>query len=279
MMHGAEIQCGAQVCSPNAACVDVNRVATRIGMLKPLQLKKLQKRIQKRAKKGKGVPMPIPDYQCRCNFGYTGTGLTCSRPQGCGDCDENAECMPGPSGSFECVCKYGYVGDGRRCTPPGECDHCGHGSSCVHTDDGWTCQCDEGFVPMPHEEGHFICQPIDPYLHCGPKGCSKHEVGALSVSSSSSGSNSTRSSRSRSRAVPPYWLYSGALFSSDAMRHQDHKAEASLQSMCAAVTPKSQKLSVDESEESPSSGAAPAVAGSMAVFMLVIGVLSFLLIC
>lgn len=60
-----------------------------------------------------------PDrYQCVCDLGYVGDGLTCSDIDECQKeniCPENeTECMNTP-GSFSCDCKQGYTLNGTQC--------------------------------------------------------------------------------------------------------------------------------------------------------------------
>ncbi|XP_044070958.1 mucin-like protein isoform X2 [Siniperca chuatsi] len=92
-------------------------------------------------------------YQCVCDLGYVGDGLTCSDINECqreNICPDNeTECINIP-GSFSCVCKKGYTLNGTQCFDVNECETGQHGCSefaqCVNTIGNHSCFCLSGFT-------------------------------------------------------------------------------------------------------------------------------------
>ena len=62
-------------------------------------------------------------YECSCNEGYYGSGVTCSDVDECANspCGDNATCNNTPGG-HTCTCDEGYSGDGINCADNNECD-------------------------------------------------------------------------------------------------------------------------------------------------------------
>ena len=50
-------------------------------------------------------------------------------------------------GGFECSCNSGYSGDGISCSDDDECaaGACDANASCTNTDGGYECACNDGF--------------------------------------------------------------------------------------------------------------------------------------
>ncbi|XP_034537476.1 mucin-like protein [Notolabrus celidotus] len=92
-------------------------------------------------------------YQCVCDLGYVGDGLTCSDIDECqreNICPENeTECVNIP-GSFSCVCKKGYILNGNKCFDVNECEtgqqECSDFAQCVNTVGSHSCFCLSGFT-------------------------------------------------------------------------------------------------------------------------------------
>uniref|UniRef100_A0A3Q1BQA9 Uncharacterized protein n=1 Tax=Amphiprion ocellaris TaxID=80972 RepID=A0A3Q1BQA9_AMPOC len=92
-------------------------------------------------------------YQCACDLGYEGDGLTCSDIDECQSeniCPENeTECVNIP-GSFSCVCKQGYTLNGTQCVDVNECETgqqvCSEFAQCVNTWGSHSCFCLSGFT-------------------------------------------------------------------------------------------------------------------------------------
>ncbi|XP_008274757.1 fibrillin-1 [Stegastes partitus] len=92
-------------------------------------------------------------YQCACDLGYDGDGLTCSDIDECqreNVCPENeTECVNIP-GSFSCVCKQGYALNGTQCVDVNECEtgqhECSESARCVNTRGNYSCFCLSGFT-------------------------------------------------------------------------------------------------------------------------------------
>lgn len=66
---------------------------------------------------------------------------------GSANCDTNAECLDTP-GSYQCTCNGGYTGDGVTCIDVDEClsNPCDKNATCNNTDGDFFCQCDSGFI-------------------------------------------------------------------------------------------------------------------------------------
>ena len=104
-------------------------------------------------------------FNCACNAGFTGNGITCSNIDECAtntdNCSDNATCTD-TTGFFTCACNPGYSGNGVTCTDINECttsvpalqDLCADGRSCINNDGGYTCgDCPDGF----EENGLYSC--------------------------------------------------------------------------------------------------------------------------
>ncbi|XP_012271445.1 nidogen-2 isoform X2 [Orussus abietinus] len=93
------------------------------------------------------------DYECRCNQGYEGDGMECTRMEvSCLDidiCDPNASCRH-EEPSAKCVCNPGYEGDGMSCHPIDECtenSECDENEQCSYNPSAgrYECTCNPGF--------------------------------------------------------------------------------------------------------------------------------------
>ncbi|XP_062320510.1 mucin-like protein [Osmerus eperlanus] len=91
-------------------------------------------------------------YQCVCDTGFEGDGLTCSDIDECQQkvCPQNdTDCVNKP-GSYACVCKPGYEQNGTMCVDVNECetgeDECSEFAQCVNTVGGHLCFCLSGFT-------------------------------------------------------------------------------------------------------------------------------------
>nr|XP_021336607.1 fibrillin-2 isoform X1 [Danio rerio] len=100
-----------------------------------------------------GLCHPSPSgFQCVCDVGFKGDGLTCSDID---ECEENVcpeketQCVNNP-GSFECTCKEGYSFNGTKCTDLDECEsgvsNCSKFAQCVNTVGSHLCFCLSGFT-------------------------------------------------------------------------------------------------------------------------------------
>merc|ERR1712205_206486 len=81
----------------------------------------------------------VGGFECTCDAGYTGDGVTCTDVDEClaAPCDANAACT-NTEGGFECTCDAGYTGDGATCTQVTFCAAgiCGSGSVCCEASCG-----------------------------------------------------------------------------------------------------------------------------------------------
>ncbi|XP_016134102.1 mucin-like protein [Sinocyclocheilus grahami] len=100
-----------------------------------------------------GLCHPSPsEYQCVCDVGFKGDGLTCSDID---ECEENVcpkketQCVNNP-GSFDCICKVGYTLKGTECIDLDECEsgvnNCSKFAQCVNTIGSHLCSCLNGFI-------------------------------------------------------------------------------------------------------------------------------------
>ena len=84
---------------------------------------------------------------------------------GTDDCDDNATCTDLADG-FECTCNTGYSGDGVTCTDDDECtlmtDNCDVNATCNNTPGGFACAC----VP-PYVGNGVVCMLPPPGETCG----------------------------------------------------------------------------------------------------------------
>ncbi len=95
-------------------------------------------------------------FNCTCDTGYAGDGVTCSDVNECTTgtpCGMNSACT-NTIGAFTCACLAGYTsGDGRNCTNVNECTPstaCGRNLSaangCTDSPGSYTCSCAAGFM-------------------------------------------------------------------------------------------------------------------------------------
>ena len=92
-------------------------------------------------------------FECMCNSGYSGNGVTCSEIDYCSSdpCDAQAICVdePPPSASGVCTCNVGYSGSGVACEDNDECASgahtCDGNAACTNTIGNFTCTCIAGF--------------------------------------------------------------------------------------------------------------------------------------
>ncbi|XP_058652554.1 fibrillin-3 isoform X3 [Onychostoma macrolepis] len=100
-----------------------------------------------------GLCHPSPsEYQCVCDVGFKGDGLTCSDID---ECEENVcpkketQCVNNP-GSFDCICKVGYTLSRTECIDVDECEsgvnNCSKFAQCVNTIGSHLCSCLNGFT-------------------------------------------------------------------------------------------------------------------------------------
>eukprot|EP00035_Acanthoeca_spectabilis_P004151 m.99434 g.99434 ORF g.99434 m.99434 type:complete len:2093 (+) comp12461_c0_seq1:242-6520(+) len=92
-------------------------------------------------------------YDCSCNAGYSGSGVSCSNVDECTgsihNCDGEAACTD-LEGSFSCACNVGWSGDGITCDNLVECalatDDCDVQATCTDTNGSFTCACNAGWA-------------------------------------------------------------------------------------------------------------------------------------
>ncbi|KAG7213656.1 hypothetical protein KM043_002901 [Ampulex compressa] len=93
------------------------------------------------------------DYECRCNPGYEGDGMECTKTEvSCLQvdiCDPNASCQQ-EEPLAKCVCNPGYEGDGTTCSPIDECSgnsDCEENERCSYntSNSRYECTCNPGF--------------------------------------------------------------------------------------------------------------------------------------
>ncbi|XP_012137362.2 nidogen isoform X2 [Megachile rotundata] len=108
------------------------------------------------------------DYECRCNPGYEGDGMECTKTDECSgnqDCLENERCSYNPANSrYECTCNPGFGMVDGRCvvsdcsTNPSQCHV---NAQCVSAGDGgYKCVCIEGY------NGDGIQQCLEDHIGC-----------------------------------------------------------------------------------------------------------------
>lgn len=101
-------------------------------------------------------------YQCRCQDGFTGNGISCRDINECltnnGGCDQNAQCI-NTEGSFKCECDAGFKGDGYNCVDIDECTNdptlCENGQ-CLNYPGSFRCECERGFM-YPDDKSDQSC--------------------------------------------------------------------------------------------------------------------------
>ncbi|XP_076672085.1 nidogen isoform X2 [Andrena cerasifolii] len=93
------------------------------------------------------------DYECRCNAGYEGDGMECTKTEvSCLEvdiCDPNASCQH-EEPLAKCVCNPGYEGDGTTCSPIDECSgptDCLENERCSYNPSSsrYACTCNSGY--------------------------------------------------------------------------------------------------------------------------------------
>ncbi|XP_025991116.1 nidogen isoform X2 [Solenopsis invicta] len=110
------------------------------------------------------------DYECRCNPGYEGDGMECTKTDECNDnseCENNEQCTYHPMSSrYECTCKPGFSMDvDDRCVPS-DCStnlsQCHVNAQCVPSGDGagYKCVCINGY----HGDGMRQC--VEDHIGC-----------------------------------------------------------------------------------------------------------------
>ena len=86
-------------------------------------------------------------YNCTCDWGYFGDGISCKKGSCTDDlCSLNEECIS-PRG-IECRCKDGFErNDAQICVDTDECmqDICDENADCSNTDGSFECTCRQGF--------------------------------------------------------------------------------------------------------------------------------------
>ncbi|XP_011879579.1 PREDICTED: nidogen-2 isoform X3 [Vollenhovia emeryi] len=149
------------------------------------------------------------DYECRCNPGYEGDGMECTKTEvSCLDvdiCDLNASCQY-EEPTARCVCNPGYVGDGTTCSRIDECNdnsECEKNEQCTYhpMSSRYECTCKPGFsmdvddrcVPsdcstnlsqchvnaqcVPSDDGGYKCVCISGYHGDGMRQCVEDHIG------------------------------------------------------------------------------------------------------
>ena len=88
-------------------------------------------------------------FNCVCNSGYTGNGVSCSNIDECitaeHNCSSQATCTD-IMGSFNCMCNTGYSGNGINCSNVNECEERLHncateGGFCLDNQGSFVCNC------------------------------------------------------------------------------------------------------------------------------------------
>ncbi|XP_029175623.1 nidogen-2 isoform X2 [Nylanderia fulva] len=108
------------------------------------------------------------DYECRCNPGYEGDGMECTKTDECNDnsdCEENERCTYHPiSSRYECTCNPGFSLVDDRCvqsdcsTNPSQCHV---NAQCISSGDGgYKCVCISGY----HGDGMRQC--VEDHIGC-----------------------------------------------------------------------------------------------------------------
>jgi nidogen (entactin) len=110
------------------------------------------------------------DYECRCNPGYEGDGMECTKTDECNDnseCEKNEQCTYHPiSSRYECTCKPGFSMDTNDRCVPSDCStnlsQCHVNAQCVPSDDGggYKCVCISGY----HGDGMRQC--VEDHIGC-----------------------------------------------------------------------------------------------------------------
>ncbi|XP_018315632.1 nidogen-2 isoform X2 [Mycetomoellerius zeteki] len=109
------------------------------------------------------------DYECRCNPGYEGDGMECTKTDECNDnseCEKNEQCTYHPMSSrYECTCKPGFSMDVDDQCVPSDCltnlSQCHVNAQCVPSSDGgYKCVCISGY----HGDGMRQC--VEDHIGC-----------------------------------------------------------------------------------------------------------------
>ncbi|XP_011060882.1 PREDICTED: nidogen-2 isoform X2 [Acromyrmex echinatior] len=109
------------------------------------------------------------DYECRCNPGYEGDGMECTKTDECNDnseCEKNEQCTYHPMNSrYECTCKPGFSMDMDDQCVQSDCStnlsQCHVNAQCVpSSDSGYKCVCISGY----HGDGMRQC--VEDHIGC-----------------------------------------------------------------------------------------------------------------
>ncbi|XP_018351269.1 PREDICTED: nidogen-2 isoform X2 [Trachymyrmex septentrionalis] len=109
------------------------------------------------------------DYECRCNPGYEGDGMECTKTDECNDnseCEKNEQCTYHPMNSrYECTCKPGFSMNLDDQCVPSDCStnlsQCHVNAQCVPSNDGgYKCVCISGY----HGDGMRQC--VEDHIGC-----------------------------------------------------------------------------------------------------------------
>ncbi|XP_018401818.1 PREDICTED: nidogen-2 isoform X2 [Cyphomyrmex costatus] len=109
------------------------------------------------------------DYECRCNPGYEGDGMECTKTDECNDnseCEKNEQCTYHPMSSrYECTCKPGFSMDMDDQCVLSDCStnlsQCHVNAQCVSSSDGGNkCVCISGY----HGDGMRQC--VEDHIGC-----------------------------------------------------------------------------------------------------------------
>jgi hypothetical protein len=145
--------CAVDVCTPNFD--DCDRLAPN-GCEADLSREITCGLCSRRCAANGGCAPAGAGFNCVCDAGYAGDGVTCNDVNECTSgtpCGMNSACT-NTVGAYTCACLAGYSsGDGRNCTNINECaptNACGRNLSSVNTctdsPGSYTCSCGAGFT-------------------------------------------------------------------------------------------------------------------------------------